>query len=95
MAEAIIAAAAGDTRRAVAPTRSTLSFDPVWGAIALLSLLALGLLAPQGLWLLVFLGVIILVHEAGHFFVAKASGMQPAEFFGASVQRSSRYSEAS
>ena len=81
MAKAIFARTPGDEREQVEATRSTISFDTTWGVIALLSLIALGMLAPAGLWLLVFLGVIILVHEAGHFFVAKASGMQPTEFF--------------
>lgn len=81
MAEAIFVTTEATDQESAEPVRSTFSFDPTWGAIALLSLFALGLLAPSGLWLLAFLGVIILVHEAGHFFVAKASGMQPTEFF--------------
>ncbi len=41
----------------------------------------LGLLAPGGLALLAFLGVVIAVHEAGHFVVARRAGMRPTEFF--------------
>lgn len=81
MAKAIIANTPGDKIGSGERVRPVVSYDPMWGAIAILSLLALGLLAPSGLWLLAFIGVIILVHEAGHFFVAKASGMQPTEFF--------------
>ena len=36
---------------------------------------------PAGLALLAFLGVVIAVHEAGHFVVARRAGMQPTEFF--------------
>lgn len=91
MAKAIIAATPGDDLGTDKRLRPAVSYDPMWGAIAILSLLALGLLAPSGLWLLAFIGVIILVHEAGHFFVAKASGMQPTEFSGASAPRSLQY----
>ncbi len=58
-----------------------LSVSPVWGAVALASLVALALLAPSGLWLLAFLGVVILVHELGHLLVAQRVGMRPTEFF--------------
>ncbi len=58
-----------------------LHVDLFWSAIAALSLTALALAAPAGLWLLAFLGTIILVHEAGHFVAARAVGMRPTEFF--------------
>lgn len=47
----------------------------------MLSLLCLGLFAPSGLYLIGFLGVIIVAHEAGHFLTAKRAGMRPTEFF--------------
>lgn len=37
--------------------------------------------APSGLYLLGFLGVIILTHEAGHLVAARWAGMRPSEFF--------------
>ncbi len=55
--------------------------QPVWAAIAALSVVALGIAAPMGLALLALLGVIITVHEAGHFIAARRAGMQPVEFF--------------
>ncbi len=48
---------------------------------ALASLIALGLLAPSGLALLGFFGLVIALHEGGHFVVARRVGMQPTEFF--------------
>jgi membrane-associated protease RseP (regulator of RpoE activity) len=52
-----------------------------WGAVALLSLLALAWLAPDGLLLLAFLAVVIASHEAGHLLVARRAGMAPTEYF--------------
>lgn len=52
-----------------------------WATAAALSVMAMALLAPSGLHLLAFLGVIIVTHEAGHFFVARRVGMRPTEFF--------------
>ncbi len=60
---------------------SGIDVQPIWAAIAVLSLIALGLLAPMGLALLGLLGIIITVHEAGHFFMARRAGMRPVEFF--------------
>lgn len=45
------------------------------------SLAILALLAPGGLALIAFLGLVIAIHEAGHFVVARRAGMQPTEFF--------------
>ncbi len=55
--------------------------DLRWLVPAAGSLLALAALAPSGLALLAFLGLVIALHEAGHFVVARRSGMQPTEFF--------------
>lgn len=54
---------------------------PVWGAATVLSLLALYRFAPSGLWLLAFIGVIVLCHEGGHLLLARRAGMKPTEFF--------------
>jgi membrane-associated protease RseP (regulator of RpoE activity) len=51
------------------------------GALAALSIGALLWLAPSGLFLLGFLGVVILAHEAGHLLAARRAGMQPTEYF--------------
>lgn len=58
-----------------------LSVSAPWFAATVLSLVALGRWAPQGLFLLGFLGVIIVAHEAGHFVAARRFGMRPSEFF--------------
>ncbi len=55
--------------------------SPVWGGATVLSLLVLWQWAPSGLWLLAFVGIIVLAHEAGHLIVARRSGMRPTEFF--------------
>ncbi len=56
-------------------------FSAVWLAAALASLAVLAIWAPSGLYLIGFLGVIIVAHEAGHFVVARRSGMVPTELF--------------
>lgn len=56
-------------------------FSGRWLLIAALSLLALAVWAPSGLYLIGFLGVIIVAHELGHFLVAKRAGMEPTELF--------------
>ncbi len=66
---------------APASTTAQVDVSPLWGAIAVLSLVALWMLAPNGLWLLAFIGVIVLVHEAGHLLAARRAGMEPTEFF--------------
>ncbi len=58
-----------------------LRFDPRWFGATVGSVVAMGMLAPSGLYLLGFLGVIILTHEAGHLVAAWMSGMRPTEFF--------------
>lgn len=55
--------------------------SPLWAGGALVSLVLLGVFAPSGLLLLMFLGLIILSHEGGHLLAARASGMKPTEFF--------------
>ncbi|MEM8926524.1 MAG: site-2 protease family protein, partial [Actinomycetota bacterium] len=52
-----------------------------WSAVAIVGLIALAVVAPSGLLLLGFLGLVITVHEAGHFVVARRTGMRPTEFF--------------
>ncbi len=56
-------------------------FDARWGLAATLSLVTLWAFAPSGLWLLLFIGIIIVAHEAGHLLVARRVGMAPTEFF--------------
>lgn len=52
-----------------------------WGAVAAASLVALAWWAPSGLYLLGFLGAVIVIHEAGHLVVARRVGMRPTAFF--------------
>ena len=65
--------------------RRTPSSAPVlrsrWLVPSLASLVLLGWLTPSGLALLGFLGVVIAIHEAGHFVAARRVGMRPTEFF--------------
>lgn len=56
-------------------------FDLRWGLAAALSLGVLWAFAPSGLWLLLFIGIIVVCHEAGHLLVARRAGMRPTEFF--------------
>jgi membrane-associated protease RseP (regulator of RpoE activity) len=53
----------------------------VWAGLAAASLAAMAWLALGGLYLLAFLGVVILTHEAGHLVVARWMGMRPVEYF--------------
>lgn len=64
-------------------TADPISFDIDlrWGAAAALSLATLWAFAPSGLWLLLFIGIIVLCHEAGHLLLARRAGMKPTEFF--------------
>ncbi|MBT8241796.1 MAG: site-2 protease family protein [Acidimicrobiia bacterium] len=55
--------------------------SPFWALATALVLLVSVLWAQKFLYLLGFLAVIILVHEAGHWFVARRAGMRPTEFF--------------
>lgn len=59
----------------------TIDVDAKWGAAAALSLAVLWAFAPSGLWLLLFIGIIVLCHEAGHLVLARRAGMKPTEFF--------------
>ncbi len=53
----------------------------VWAGLAAASMAAMAWLALGGLYLLAFLGVVILTHEAGHLVVARWMGMRPVEYF--------------
>lgn len=55
--------------------------SPFWGLVTAASLLALFIWARSGLWLLVFLAVIIVVHEGGHWYFARRAGIRPTEFY--------------
>lgn len=70
----------GQLDRPVEPV-AEVQFSPLWLSAAVASLLALAVFAPSGLYLIGFLGVIIVAHEAGHFLVARRCGMEPTEFF--------------
>jgi membrane-associated protease RseP (regulator of RpoE activity) len=59
----------------------TVEVSLAWAAVATASVVALAVAAPGGLLLLGFLGLVIAVHEAGHFAVARRAGMAPTEFF--------------
>ena len=52
-----------------------------WASVAAGSIGVVTWLAPSGLVLLGFLGVVIAAHEAGHLLVARRVGMQPTEFY--------------
>ncbi len=56
-------------------------FSPFWFMASAASVGFLGAVAPSGLYLLGFLGVIIITHEAGHLVAARRAGMRPSEFF--------------
>ncbi|MGI9594874.1 MAG: site-2 protease family protein [Acidimicrobiales bacterium] len=58
-----------------------IELDRRWLGAAIASLVAVAVLAPSGLYLIGFLGLIIASHEAGHFLVARRSGMEPTELF--------------
>lgn len=62
-------------------TISDVRVSPVWGSITALSITFLWITAPGALWLLAFIGVIVLCHEAGHLIAARRAGMEPTEFF--------------
>ncbi len=61
--------------------RPAVSFSPAWSAVALGSVLVLAVAAPGGLYLIGFLGIIIVSHEAGHLLAARRAGIEPTEFF--------------
>lgn len=55
--------------------------SPFWGLVTAAGLLALFIWARSGLWLLLFLAVIIVVHEGGHWYFARRAGIRPTEFY--------------
>ena len=56
-------------------------FSPGWFVASAASIGFLAAVAPSGLYLLGFLGIIIVTHEAGHLVAARWAGMRPTEFF--------------
>jgi membrane-associated protease RseP (regulator of RpoE activity) len=52
-----------------------------WVLPTVASVVVLAVAAPGGLALLGFLGLVIAIHEAGHYVVARRAGMTPTEFF--------------
>ena len=58
-----------------------LRFSLGWFLASAASIGFLAAAAPSGLYLLAFLGVIIVTHEAGHLVAARWAGMRPSEFF--------------
>lgn len=73
---------AGDVEHIIRTQQTArVAIDLKWGIAALLSLAVLWAFAPSGLWLLLFIGIIVLCHEAGHLVVARRAGMRPTEFF--------------
>ncbi|MFW2381123.1 MAG: site-2 protease family protein [Acidimicrobiales bacterium] len=60
---------------------SNFKASPFWGLATVAVLLVSYIWAQQFLYLLGFLAVIILVHEAGHWFFARRAGIRPTEFF--------------
>ena len=67
--------------QAVPRTIDDVSFSWRWLLAAAASIGFLAAAAPSGLYLLGFLGIIIVTHEAGHLLVARWAGMRPTEFF--------------
>ncbi len=63
------------------PGFSRFNLSPFWGLVTTAALLAGAIWAQQFLYLLVFLAIIILVHEGGHWFFARRAGMRPTEFY--------------
>ena len=75
LAVAFLAGRAGRTRI------GEIRFNRWWFAATIGAAAALAAAAPSGLYLLAFLGAIIVTHEAGHYVVARWFGMKPTEFF--------------
>lgn len=63
------------------PRLARFRVSPLWGLVTAASLLALFIWARSGLWLLLFLAVIIVVHEGGHWYFARRAGIRPTEFY--------------
>lgn len=77
-------AAVGATETVVdgtADAAGPIEFSVGWLLAAAASLVALAVLAPGGLYLVGFFGLIIVTHEVAHFAVARRSGMVPTELF--------------
>ncbi len=71
----------GGPGRIEASAESAVRLSPTWGLAAAASIGLVAWLAPSGLYLIGFLGVVIAAHEAGHLLVARRAGMQPTEFY--------------
>ena len=67
------------TERRVAP--DSITFRPGAVVAVVISMAAAWYWVPELVYLLGFLGVIIVTHEGGHFVAARAAGMRPTEFF--------------
>lgn len=52
-----------------------------WALATILPIAAFALFFPPALYLVGFLGIVITTHEAGHYLVARMSGIRPTEFF--------------
>jgi membrane-associated protease RseP (regulator of RpoE activity) len=52
-----------------------------WAGPVLAAAVALAVFAPGGLYLMGFLGLVIITHELGHFAVARRAGIRPTELF--------------
>ena len=52
-----------------------------WALATVLPIVAAAIVYPPALYLIGFLGIVITTHEAGHYFVARMSGIKPTEFF--------------
>lgn len=60
---------------------SGFAVSPFWLAATITTLGLLYEYARSGLYLIGFLAVVIVLHEGGHFLLAKRAGMKPAEFY--------------
>lgn len=70
-----------DGRSAVDAAPLSLTFRPGLTALVVIALIAAAAWVPDAVYLLGFLGIIIVAHEGGHFVAARAAGMRPTEFF--------------
>ncbi len=70
-----------DGELAEGATRGSFTFRPM-ALLAVAAVMAASWYwVPELVYLLGFLGVIIVAHEGGHFVAARAAGMRPTEFF--------------
>ncbi|MEL7155786.1 MAG: site-2 protease family protein [Actinomycetota bacterium] len=67
--------------RKQSPDRGAWSVSLGWTAVAVALVGALVWWVPSGALLLLFLGVVISAHEAGHLLVGRRVGMRPTEYF--------------